>query len=275
MKIISYASGGLGNRILPLASCHDMAKKTGRSLAINWEPSKWCDIRFENLFSNSIEQIDIKKLDPSSTVLYADYQNVVNEYTTYTGRKELFDLASIVGCKPLNTIENIKHEKADNIVVYWCDLLPPFVEIHDFFKELTLVKSIEDILNEFIENNSLDKTVYGIHARGTDFSTSLEQYDIFIEKAMNENKNSRFFLCSDEKEWEFELKKKYGDKLIIRNNKHFVQKQTHSNNWINNVIRDKNSVIDSVIDMMLLSKTTLLISHQQSSFAKCAKYFGT
>lgn len=271
MKIISYASGGLGNRILPLASCHDMAKKTERSLAINWEPSKWCNIKFDRLFSNNIENIDFNKIDLDSTVLYADHTSVVNECTIHTDRKELLEIANKIGCKPIDSISNVVNEKAENIIVYWCDIMNPFNQVEDFFSNLSLASPLKEEVAEFSEKNSLDKTVYGIHLRGTDFRTSLEQYDSYIQRAMDQFKDSRFFICSDENSWENELKKKYADRVIIRGQKTYAYKKHPESSWVNNVHTTEQSVIDGMIDMVLLSKTNILIHHVGSSFSKCAK----
>jgi hypothetical protein len=275
MKIISYASGGLGNRILPLASCHDMAKKTGRSLAINWEPSRWCNIKFDKLFSNNIENIDLNSLDLKSTVVYADYNSVVNECTTNTDRKEILNIANIVGCKPINSISNIFNENVENIIVYWCDIIKPFEDVENFFSTLELSSPLKHEVEDFSSKNLLDKSVYGVHLRGTDFRTNLEQYDVYIQKAIEQFKDSRFFICSDESSWEEDLKKKYGNRIIIRDNKTYAQKKYSDSSWVNNVYSSEKSIIDAMIDMILLSRTTILIHHKDSSFSKCAKHFNT
>ena len=41
-KIICYCSGGLGNRLKPIASCWAIANLTGRELVVVWEPTLRC-----------------------------------------------------------------------------------------------------------------------------------------------------------------------------------------------------------------------------------------
>ena len=82
----------------------------------------------------------------------------------------------------------------------------------------------------------------------------------------------KILFCSDNVEWEQEIKNYFPEKIIIRQKIDHVKKFDNNLGWVNNVFTSEESTIEGLIDIYLLSKTNFLHYNPDSTFAKLSKY---
>lgn len=276
-KIICYCSGGLGNRLKPIASSWALSLQTNRELVLVWEPTLRCMAPFESLFSNTnikfMKSIELPSL--TNVKVYcpdgaADYEYNLNGFTG------LRDLVRKAGSTVLDTKTIIK-DTTENIVVFANTFFPDIsLSAHKsiFRYMLTINKEILDKVDEFWKNSGLTTDFIGVHARATDFEDSGVNVNTYLN-SMSYLSNPCFFVCSDSAEYEQHIKKekeKNGCIVVIRSDKKYVSKQKDGK-WSNNVFTPTDSVQDSMVDMLLLARTNFCIFHPNSSFAHLVEYY--
>lgn len=274
-NIICYCSGGLGNRLKPIASCWAIANLTGRQLVVVWEPTLRCMAPFESLFSNTniqfVRQYELTKFLPNARVYTpsdaADYEMKLNGFTGF------FKLVQSIGSTPIDT-RAIINDQTENIIVFSNTFLPDIsIESHKsiFHYYLKINMEIIDKVNEFWKLSGLTTDFVGVHARGTDFEDSGINVDYYLN-TMSILSNSCFFVCSDSPMYEKYIKEKDGRHIIIRSDKKYVSKQKEGS-WSNNVYTPADSVQDSLVDLLLLARTDFRIYHPNSSFAHLVEMY--
>lgn len=264
--VINYASGGLGNRFKPLGSCYNVAKITNRSLGMTWDLTPACNCKFNVLFKNNIEIIDLKTLNPSDVSIYSEPEWIEHD-VRLNGNPNLYNLFLKVGCRNLSKCNEMLTDTKKYIIVYSNTVLFGFESIQEFIKTLEPIDELKLKISSFIVGTQINKNVIGVHARGTDFSgMSANSYIPQMRQF-----NNSFYVCSDSKDIENSIKNEFGARVIIRE-KHYVEKANKTNcGWVNNILRNTQSVQDAVIDLYLLSKTNFQIYNKDSSFAEIAK----
>jgi len=121
-----------------------------------------------------------------------------------------------------------------------------------------------DTSNKFIEENDIDEFTIGVHLRATDFDVVVPKFDREY-RWIQDQPDNKFFVLSDDKTTE----KKFNrlQNVVVREKDHYVEKANQNSSWCDNVERTKESVIDSLIDLTILSKTNIIIN-SPSSFLK-------
>jgi len=264
-KIISLVRGGLCNRLLPLANCYVYSKLTGRKLVICWEKHDVCDANFKDLFQNDIEIIswdDLKKI--TGAYIFTKKQSLdYNNLTVITNNNSISN----------NDIMDVNC--TNEIIIHHHNNLIPNINrtlVVEFLRSLRPIQEIEDKINELTEKFNLNKSVFGIHCRLTDFSLDWSCYENEIQKLINENVDCKIFVCSDDIDFENYIGEKYKNNVLIHNKKYKMVKKNQSKEWENNnFIRDTGSVQEAIVDLFLLSKTTIKFCSNHSSFVQTAK----
>jgi hypothetical protein len=264
--IINYSSGGLGNRLKPLGSCQLISLQTERKLAMTWGLTPACNARYSELYTNDIDIVDLSQLPPEDVSIYSEPEWVEHD-VRLNKNPHLYNLMSKAGCTRLSYSNNIIKDNKKYIIVYSNTYLPGYENIGDFLKSLDPVKYIKDQVNEFIKINNIDSNIVGVHARSTDFTNSSPE--IYTSKMFAYNGN--FYVCSDSHEMESSIINKFPGRVITRNKNYVIKENSNIGTWVNNIMRNEASVIDAIIDMMILSKTKFEIYHNESSFAEIVK----
>jgi hypothetical protein len=270
--IINYSSGGLGNRLIPLASCGLLANILDRKLGVYWPSTTRCMGQFKNLFLNDIQEIDISVLNPNDCVIYSKPEYVYHD-ATLNGINHLLNMYNLIGCRPLDEIStNINHSKKF-IIVYNNTFLSGFEDVSNFLKELNPIKNLKNIIDAFATKNKITKETIGVHARSTDFlNSSIEPYLNQVNNFVSSNKHIKILFCSDNPEWEAEMYLKYPNNIIIREKKDNVTKQNKNSSWANNALTSEVAVQEAIIDIFLLAKTNFLIYNKDSTFGKLVDF---
>ena len=252
--LVLYPQYGLANRLRALASAKILADYTGRKLFVNWYPSKECNIEWEELFVNKLERY--------STPL-SSFQAGINLYDDEK------DADGFYWDMPQALLNN----RADVIAVHTChnfQLREVTKEVYIgakslFYKGLQPVHNVEkniiDIHRRYFEGND----VVGVHIRRTDHLSFMKKNprlvcptDMFIEvmgDILNNNSTTKFFLATDDKQEERRISRMFQDAIIVYE-KEAVNRDT------------KKGMQDALVDWLLLSKTSRIISSYSSSFSE-------
>jgi hypothetical protein len=273
--IINYCSGGLGNRLKPFSSCYAISKLTNRELGMLWYPTMRCRSRFESLFSNKFPELIVQDIHDSNSVTIYSHQAWVDHDYSLNSNPVLKSLASKYGVHPVDNSANIIKDNNKYIIVYSNDYLNGYElsACKQFFKFLTPNQDLSEKIKNRKEELQLDDSVIGVHARGTDFEPGGVTVNTYLSKMQieyNLNKNVRFFVCSDSKDYENSIKNAFPNNTLFNEKQNWVHKHS-SGGWVNNVETPEESVRDSLIDMYLLSFTNFKIYHKDSTFAHVVK----
>lgn len=271
-NLINYSSGGLSNVLMPLSSSIYLSKIMNRNLIVCMEPTFRCQINLNDIFENNINIINFNDLNNYSQLQIFANKDDIQLTTVLYGNDTLKKLNELYGSKPVSLFDI--NDDSDNILIYHNDFLTQ-VNIEDSLNELRNLKIKPHILlefNNFIINNNITKKTYGVHARGTDYvHDSIEPYSQKILDLINLENDCKIFFCSDDPEWESYIYNKFPNNVIIRKkNSKLIKNNPSVNSWVNNVLTDKNAVIDGFIDLLILSKCHLHMYNIHSSFAKLA-----
>jgi hypothetical protein len=122
-------------------------------------------------------------------------------------------------------------------------------------------KSVIDMHTRYFEGND----VVGVHIRRTDHLSFIKKdprrvcptgfFIEAIERILKKNFKTKFFLATDDKEEEWRIKQVFRNAIIVYDKK--------------SVVRDtKPGMQDALVDWLLLSKTSRIISSYASSFSE-------
>jgi hypothetical protein len=270
--VINYASGGLGNILLPLSSCIAFAEATNRKPVVCWEPIFRCMATFHDLFENDIEVIkkdDLTNL--KNAKIYGNLHDINYDFFLYKN-DSLVKLTSKCLVLPVSNIDI--NDTEENVVIYHNNLLPQIDKQNSIqaLKSLKIKKEILKTVEEISTFLNINETIFGVHARGTDFNDGIEVYLSKIDAIVMANPNCKIFLCSDSPDWEQQIFKLYPNNIILRTKKYFVNKlDSNVQSWSNNALTSKEAVVEGMIDMLLLAKTNFSVYNVSSSFAQMVK----
>jgi hypothetical protein len=172
----------------------------------------------------------------------------------------------------LSETRNIIIDPSPNIIVYNNSFLDGY-SFKEVIKEIHGLEPLDFLrkeIDEFASANGINRSVIGVHARGTDFEPSGTNVNTYIEKMRMIDNNLRFFVCSDSLEYEQAIEAEFRGRVIFRRKKSYVYKETNGS-WQNNVQTPKESVQDSLIDLYLLGRTNFKVFHPDSTFAHLAQ----
>src|SRR6185369_6101048 len=93
-RIINWCSGGLGNRLRPMATCFAIHKTYNRAFGFSWQPSPGCDAKFEELYLKDTEWLDMSYIDVAclqNVSIYSEVAYIQNDARLYNNNT-LWDL---------------------------------------------------------------------------------------------------------------------------------------------------------------------------------------
>ena len=147
---------------------------------------------------------------------------------------------------------NYKNNSID--FIYRPDLFNDiYEEYSNLFKELKIKEYILQEINDFCKQ--FNENTISVHLRSwVDCKGRARNFDInkFYNEIDKFDDTHRFFISSDDTNLSYQMKKKYGNKII-----------TYDKDWEHPIIKD-------FIDLMLLSKNNILIGTYISTFTEMA-----
>jgi len=280
---IAYLTSGLGNRLRPLASAIAYCELTGRRLRVYWDQitPNGCLAPLDSLFLthfNLITLDEIATLSASNVGLFTEKGNGhgAEREAVRFGRPQLYELSKLTRLRESQSIA--LDEPFDTVIVYDNDYLKS-IPIEKSISALRSLKPVEAIVRA-VENLKrdcgLELNTKSVHARGTDFNISdaLSIYRSAIEENINIKEGERFFLSTEDRTLEEGLKNCFGDLIITRSNRRFIERNSKKQTW-----NDPDSFtitaeqgLDALIDVYSLSQTTMAVWHPASTFAEISRH---
>lgn len=264
--------GGIGNRMNSLIAGLILAKNLNKNPIIYWPLNNWCECPFDDLFDTDLE-VSQENINEVFCKNLNSYFMVISNPTVYQSIKYLeFSNNSIEFLKTCN--ENF---------VYMNNKLPDMFLKADCYKilsNLSIKKEILDKANKFILENNINNQVVAVHIRLTDNTKQVNVDQVFDQ--ISQNKQIRYFVCSDDQDTEIKFSQL--SNVVIHNKNNFVEKLVDGswNETITdkegrtfnfNVNRPKDSIIEALIDVLILSKCNLSNKQAKSTFYQLAKLY--
>jgi hypothetical protein len=281
-KFYINTKNGLSNRLRALASAYNIAKATNRQLIVIWIPDFHCEAKFGDLFKLNYLFTGVEFVDEESQINTGSMLEYIiceedNRYEYLKRDKIIYDY-------DVNKDKYIDDESPNDIYVSSACVLNN--KHTNWLKESFFLRNLEvtDEIAEKIFSFGYDNNIYnaiGIHIRmgqspetypHEDISFYCEEskkcvikwrshshWSIFekeMDKIISENPNQVFFLCCDNEEAYYQLKKLNKYRLIYTEKKLFD--------------RSIEQVKTAIIDIELLSKTKYILGSNWSSFTEIA-----
>jgi hypothetical protein len=251
-------TGGLCNRLNAIVSSYFAAEASGKKLILIWRNKNDCNCSYDLLFDlpDSISSIIINQ---------GFFENkAINQIPKLFGRNFFTDPDIDRWINENSVYDNIN--RRGNIYLRTCYLIYEPNENHIKPCDYSIIRPKQDILRDIPEIFSR-KDLTGIHIRRTDNVLSIENspLELFIEKMDHEldlNKNSIFFIATDDVRIKEQLQKRYGSEHI------FTRSEIELSRAAQNGIRD------AYIDLLCLSRCKKIYGSYWSSFSRCAAAIG-
>ena len=245
---------GLGNRLTTLITCLRLSEKFNREFYVCWIKNKECNCELEDLFENNFQKYN--GTIPQSVFNNMCYHSNLSPIIKNNNENLFVRSCGFVGCD-----DDINDIKLNNRFNYQ-DFSPSFVsEFKKYFKLLKPKNEILNVLDTFPKEFDI-----AIHIRLTGNSYGLDNKAKVIEKIKKLDKNKSIFVCSDDIKIYEEINKIvpiYWYKKVVNGKKHFGN--TDGTN--------KQMMIDSLIDIYLLSRGKTIYVSPSSSFCKISYFF--
>lgn len=249
---------GLGNRLRAFASAGVLAIETKRDLVLIWDKSHHCEASFQDLFDYDDLRVTLRNKGISFTIQsskphLSDVSLPLGEHCFLPSDRDIFITTTNVISNPLT---NWNKEA-------------------DFLNLLKYSSDVNRLLGEY---DYINKTYIGVHIRmgqeGHEFDStdgwaeyikqacerwrSASHYSVFINYMKN-IKSSKFFLCSDNKSVYDEVIANIPDVTYI------------TRNYFD---RSSEQVKYALVEMILLSRTGLILGSNWSTFTEIARKIG-
>ena len=265
--------GGFGNRFNALVGGLYLATRLQYKPVVLWPINNWCAASFSDIFENAFECQNFERED---FLHRPDVIKVMHD--------DPLQLGAFININALPSINHLSDAVNGQDIFYFNNLIPYHVVdnttlLSHLINSLVFQRQIRAEVNRVIETHTT-KPYYGIHIRKTDFGSRSDGAEQDSWRIVNEHPSETFFICSDDPATEekflqcanvFAYKKAdyvtpyvnggWNDTIVCRENF----------SWSFNVNRSAASVVASIVDLLLLSRATAIVSpNVGSTFAQTA-----
>jgi hypothetical protein len=268
---IAYCDGGLANRLYTVIFALILRKKYGHDWLISWPRTSVCDAEFNRIFSGPL------KFDCRNIKYYKDSEDKYIQAVHHNFGN--FSTKNLVLNSSLKSYEDYGSLLSKGPLFYMHNSLPGFVTVDDIYgvlADLEINIELRSKAELFVKTNEISQHIYGLHLRKTDFGEKVKDSELFELVRNNPNK---FFVCSDSESALLEFGKL--PNCILSPTRKFPNKLVDNMPWgavclnnrgetVYNIDRSEESVEDAVIDLLILSKTSI-VDTSNSSFLLLAK----
>lgn len=273
-KLILTTDGGLGNRLRTVAIYQTIAAFLGRDFYLYWPPNaREYNTGFNDLFTSNVviskEEYDRAAADPRSRMVEIEYG--VSPNAQFGGRGGSDPLYY----KDIQKVHHLIDHTEDTLIVNTLvKFTPDFIEkelfdrlMSDTLSRLVPVDEVKRFTDTFVAG-SFKRPIVGLHIRRTDreecsINSPDELFIGLIRRYLQHDPSMHFYLATDSKETERTLKQLFGEAIIT------IDKKYDMPNW-----QRPTSTKESLIEMLLLSRTSKVYGSYSSSFGSIAARMG-
>jgi hypothetical protein len=272
--LIANCDGGLGNRFNTLIGCIALSRLTGLSLKVLWPRNDWCEANLPDVFDTTFDYSNEEIAELSS----GRVNQLKNQPIQQVGGFFLFSYHNLPPVDQFLTIAN----SARNGVGCAFTHLPthiPRAALLDAGRYLKFNKTLVQKADDFI-SREIGMPYFGIHLRRTDITCGFQDWE--IQTLASKYSQQRIYLCSDDPSSEARFR--IPNIVIKYDKRHVIKKQdkaswtkdtyfgeTNSYIYPSNVRRTQDSILDAVVDLLLLSNSRL-IGDSVSTFFLVAQF---
>lgn len=264
--------GGIGNRMNSLIAGLILAHVLDRKPTLYWPLNNWCECPFDELFESNLE-VSQENINEVFAKNIDSYFMVISNPTVNQSIKYL-DFSS-------SSIDFLK--TCDKNLVYMNNKIPDMFQKNDCYRVLSNLDIRKEILiraNKFIHEHNINNQVIAVHIRLTDNTKQIDVNQVFEQ--LSQNNKIRYFVCSDDQDTEIKFSQL--SNVIIHNKTNFVEKlidgtwnetitDKEGRTFNFNVNRPKDSIIEALIDVLILSRCDLSNKKAKSTFYNLAKLY--
>ena len=301
MRICTTAGGGLGNRILGSITAYYFSRLLDKKLHIDWpEGNPGCLAGWHDLFTNSENVVNsIVPQGKEDYYIVHDPQYFTDKKNVITHRNRFAPISIDSLVKGILAIDDPSIDVIIQDDGAYVEELPNPILYKFFQEDLKIKKHILDTSHQFCYTNGINNKTIGVHLRLTDMThygvapgiTSragnreaiLEQYVLSIKNFLEKDPSTRFFVCSDDSEAERHLHEVFKYSIITHDKSEYVEKFHKEEGWGRmdttgedicryNVSRSRISVIEALIDCLILSRTNTTLFPRVGSFNILTQY---
>ena len=263
--------GGLGNRLSGLVGGLIIARQYDLTPVIAWPENNWCGAGFHDLFDNTSWTVT------NHNVFQVFEHNLDGIFIIHENQTQ-FKLDRCYGHSQ-DYIQQAIAQSGD--WVYYHNKIPAYFsqdQIVQELNELLINSQVANCVQEFCQAHSIDNTVAGLHLRKTE-NFNLNEESLYEQ--VSTTLAQRYFVCSDDQVTQERFaqlpnvharhKNSYVEKLIPGEWYESIT-DTDGRQTKYNINRNKQSVIEAFVDMLILSRTWIRPT-VKSSFLNFARYF--
>ena len=268
--------GGLANRLNTLLVALALKVHTNSAWGIAWPVNNWCGAPFEDLFEPML---------PLSRNGLSYFKAQQDRYWQVFHENQIqFDESRITYNKTLPDFESLCNlVRTHQRIVYFHHLIPGYMTdqmLMDGMRYLKPTESVRSAVDKTISENAIDPETIGVHIRKTDFGDSVDDSSLYERISAA---RGRFFICSDSNEVLERFarlkncvalpKPSMPKKLLQERDWNALIQDGDGRVYPFNVDRDRESVFWGLVDLLILSKTQILVT-SGSSFLGLAQRLG-
>lgn len=254
--LYAACTSGLGDRLLSYAGCWRIARATDRQPRLYWELNDRCACTFDRLFESPLAMVTAEDMVRLLQTNYA-----VKTYNAWLDRPP-----------PRYTHVAADGDPSYDIIVVKSWNYPALDNDKDgpaLRKELrTYLLALRPVpeITAAVEAFDLPKDTIGIHIRRGDdvqrfIASREEDFETIMEGVIGCHPDSQFFLATDVEAVERRFRQRFGERVLVRA-KRGGGRVTEP------------GMADSLIDMLLLSRTRAILGNQHSAFTRTAALWG-
>ncbi len=252
--------GGLANRLNALLFALILRRKFGHAWQMAWPINNWCGASLQSLFDAPMPVLDT----PLSRFREHGTQRMLMQENQLNFPPERFVLNTTLSSYD----DYLPYLARADGIVYFNNLIPSWVaadEVHQALRSLTPNANVAAQAWAFCTEHRINATILGIHIRKTDFGDKVNDAAIFEQLKTS---GRRAFVCSDAAEVNERFDtlahcavfKKTAFPGKVQKNAAWLHMTTDQDGreFPYNIERGATSVVEGLIDLLILSRTELL-----------------
>ena len=269
-QIIIQPRAGLANRMRLISSCLYLKKKFNAEMSMIWNLDSGLNARYQDLFE--LNQ-NIRLINS-----WSKYRLIVKHKKLISSRFKLLKTLSKAWNKLASSLIGIDHclfdedikkgyayvkailEDNDTVFFHSCE---EFIDYQEGISSFTPVPTIREKVQNY--SKKFDEKTVGIHIRRTDHTSSIRNspnnlFERKIEEYLREDPSVNFFIATDDPLIEEHFKNRYPNKIL---------------SYLKTYGRDSSQgIIDALVELQLLSKTSVIFGSYWSSYSEMASRIG-
>lgn len=259
---------GLGNRIQVLASAYFLAEKYQKKLCILWNNDGHLAADFEDIFE-AVPNVRVVRVTTdgyrAKPFLSLKSERLRKKLMSKCSFTTEVDLWAGMDQQEMFLMVDEGVRNADDVYIKsWEYFAPVYTDAEITLDFLTPSEKV--MLRGKTVFDEIGVNTVGVHIRRTDHEKAIansptEAFFAEMQKELERDGNCRFFVATDDRNEEREILSRFGEKVLVKENKSWGRTQT-------------DGMLDACVDLWALSKCRKILGSQGSTFGRIAAKLG-